>query len=766
MIRHYKLNSSKLWTIILSCLLIAFLLIGVVIVSNTFDSNAKQISYAETITVSDLEELQNVLEDANYKTTIILEDSPIVIESKDVSLDGHGATIMVPEPFINLDGTLNDNPSDYGVFYFDDGNFSLKNMTIIGGGENIYFAGWPAVYMDAGNLTMENVTIANSNGGLHALSGNVALKNCNIIRNVREYGAGIWAGSGCEMVLDGCSLSENRTTKSGGGAMEISGKLFANNTVISNNSSAEIGGAINCYDGELFLTNCTITGNITTGGMDCGGGLGYNSEYASVIVNSIIEDNYYYNTSTNEMIRSDIGVYRDIGSFLSLVNCVYGDITGESSIVSSTDCKIDTNWETASGYREDGIMYTTRNEHEHKYTPDFKHPVLISKSIGKPEFYVPIKLTSGKAVSGGIKTYFDYSNVEDVKIGYGEESSITRIYGSDAPDSSKKVMTYYEGGERADGLIGASGAMDATFYTVKLKPLENGHVVGASIYGESYIAGTEISLKAVAKSGYALDYWAINTEVNMNNPIKLIVNEDINLRARFNYGFAIEYNANGGRGTDVETYMKGTEIKIKDASDVGVFFKGYVFSGWNTKQDGSGDTYKIGDKYTINSNIVLYAQWQDIAVANTVDLINSIGNVEYTQECKAKIDAARGAYDALSDDLKTKVSNYEVLTAAESTYAEKAAEHSNKNMPGKSLNAGAVVGIVIGCILVLVCCAYVLLFFAFNKFIIKDGKVVRVFILKKNNGNVILITYLCAKETRSNNEIFNTKKEAEYFLNK
>ena len=87
-------------------------------------------------------------------------------------------------------------------------------------------------------------------------------------------------------------------------------------------------------------------------------------------------------------------------------------------------------------------------------------------------------------------------------------------------------------------------------------------------------------------------------------------------------------------------------------------------------------------------------------------------------------------------------------------------------MPGKSLNAGAVVGIVFGCIVVLVCCAYVLLFFAFNKFIIKDGKVVRVFILKRNNGNVILITYLCAKETRSNNEIFNTKKEAEYFLNK
>ena len=50
-------------------------------------------------------------------------------------------------------------------------------------------------------------------------------------------------------------------------------------------------------------------------------------------------------------------------------------------------------------------------------------------------------------------------------------------------------------------------------------------------------------------------------------------------------------------------------------------------------------------------------------------LIAAIGTVNASDECKAKIDAARAAYDALSDELKAVVNNYDVLTAAEEAYA-------------------------------------------------------------------------------------------------
>ena len=61
----------------------------------------------------------------------------------------------------------------------------------------------------------------------------------------------------------------------------------------------------------------------------------------------------------------------------------------------------------------------------------------------------------------------------------------------------------------------------------------------------------------------------------------------------------------------------------------------------------------------------------DQAAANIViSKISAIGTVEYTTESKARIDAAREAYDALTAAQKGLVTNYGVLTAAEKAYAD------------------------------------------------------------------------------------------------
>ena len=62
------------------------------------------------------------------------------------------------------------------------------------------------------------------------------------------------------------------------------------------------------------------------------------------------------------------------------------------------------------------------------------------------------------------------------------------------------------------------------------------------------------------------------------------------------------------------------------------------------------------------------------AIADTESKIDAIGTVELTDACKAKIDAARKAYNALSDEQKVLVSNYETLTAAEAQYEKLAAD--------------------------------------------------------------------------------------------
>ena len=67
------------------------------------------------------------------------------------------------------------------------------------------------------------------------------------------------------------------------------------------------------------------------------------------------------------------------------------------------------------------------------------------------------------------------------------------------------------------------------------------------------------------------------------------------------------------------------------------------------------------------------------AAAEAVDkLIEAIGDIELTDECKARIDAARAAYDALTDKQKELVTKADVLKAAEAAYAKLADEAAAK----------------------------------------------------------------------------------------
>ena len=69
------------------------------------------------------------------------------------------------------------------------------------------------------------------------------------------------------------------------------------------------------------------------------------------------------------------------------------------------------------------------------------------------------------------------------------------------------------------------------------------------------------------------------------------------------------------------------------------------------------------------------------AANEVIAKIDDIGTVEYTDACKAKIDAAQDAYDALTDTQKALVANYETLTAAQARYAELKAQAETPTDP-------------------------------------------------------------------------------------
>ena len=72
------------------------------------------------------------------------------------------------------------------------------------------------------------------------------------------------------------------------------------------------------------------------------------------------------------------------------------------------------------------------------------------------------------------------------------------------------------------------------------------------------------------------------------------------------------------------------------------------------------------DKLTLAEST--YNTLENQAVANVKNLIDAIGDVEYKEESKAKIDAARSAYDALNNNSKELVDNINTLLAAEELY--------------------------------------------------------------------------------------------------
>lgn len=77
----------------------------------------------------------------------------------------------------------------------------------------------------------------------------------------------------------------------------------------------------------------------------------------------------------------------------------------------------------------------------------------------------------------------------------------------------------------------------------------------------------------------------------------------------------ISFDANGGHGSKIDDLIvkKGAEAVIPKCS----FYRtDYEFESWNTKKDGSGETYKELSKFVNNYNsdksIILYAQWREI----------------------------------------------------------------------------------------------------------------------------------------------------------
>ena len=94
--------------------------------------------------------------------------------------------------------------------------------------------------------------------------------------------------------------------------------------------------------------------------------------------------------------------------------------------------------------------------------------------------------------------------------------------------------------------------------------------------------------------------------------------------------FTVTYNGNGATGstTDSNEYNIGSEVTVlANGFDKPV---GKVFKEWNTKADGTGDSYAPNDKFTILKNTELFAIWDDeyIPVGDTFTKITNVSDLD------------------------------------------------------------------------------------------------------------------------------------------
>lgn len=154
-------------------------------------------------------------------------------------------------------------------------------------------------------------------------------------------------------------------------------------------------------------------------------------------------------------------------------------------------------------------------------------------------------------------------------------------------------------------------------------------------------------------------------------------------------GIALSMHSNAKKGAGTFSAVAGTTTiaNIASATDFNKWFDnasfGTSYRDVTVELTNANYTIQSGEDVVITiaaTTNSLYCQsfkityeevaTQEVTVDDVIALINEIGNVEYTDECKAKIDAARASYESLDESTKALVTNYQTLLNAEAKYEE------------------------------------------------------------------------------------------------
>ena len=136
-----------------------------------------------------------------------------------------------------------------------------------------------------------------------------------------------------------------------------------------------------------------------------------------------------------------------------------------------------------------------------------------------------------------------------------------------------------------------------------------------------YIVGSSVTVLGSAtlvKAGYIFSGWntdASGTGTPYAASSTFTINMNTILYAQWRPTYTVTYDGNTNTGGIAPTdgsspYITGSTVTVLE---LGTLVKsGYVFAGWNTVANGSGNLYTPTSTFRINANTVLYAQWTNV----------------------------------------------------------------------------------------------------------------------------------------------------------
>lgn len=125
-------------------------------------------------------------------------------------------------------------------------------------------------------------------------------------------------------------------------------------------------------------------------------------------------------------------------------------------------------------------------------------------------------------------------------------------------------------------------------------------------------------------TGWASQYWTTGEEPDSTKTVSSgeqisNITKNTTYYARYSKTYTIKFDLNGGQGTAINDVRNTAEVNSKNINvvknanvtipQITATKEGYDAIGWNTKIDGTGIDYKVGEKIETINDVTLYIRW-------------------------------------------------------------------------------------------------------------------------------------------------------------